>query len=392
MSATQRVVESNQEFVEKLIRENESMVALCDRLRAELLKTEQSIARCRSETIASIQPRIERLLADQKAELQKRESDHQIRIRDERNRFALEKQSLELQLSQNVSAAREQCRRKIERMEQTTKARKSELQVAVDAKLQDVPARVREEQQRILAEEEILRREWERIISEKLQKEFAERRAVAVKNSKAAQQQRIIEAIGRLEGQTRSQSHELARRIDKEKKQHQLYLSKLKRKLDEVSLELDALKAESESDRMDRELEQLRSKVAECQCPMYQRELKDVIRQIGEVEDDVEIARRGRSVRLTNNSKDFDFLKSKVVEAESKRTALKLQISSCQDQIRAHESEVQRRISEMERAHREQIATIGERVKQTVAKKDQVIEQLKEKLAQCGLLPGKSSP
>jgi uncharacterized protein (DUF3084 family) len=67
-----------------------------------------------------------------------------------------------------------------------------------------------------------------------------------------------------------------------------------------------------------------------------------------------------------------------------------LQISACQEQIRAHEDEVQKKISEMERAHKEQIAAIGERVKQTVVKKDQVIEQLRGKLAQCGLLPGQA--
>jgi chromosome segregation ATPase len=361
-------------------------------LRAQILETEQAIARCRSETIASIEPRIQKLLAEHRAELQKQQFDHQITIRDERNRLTLEKQSLELQLGQNVSTAKEQCRRKIEKMEQTIMGRKTELQAAIDAKLQDLPARAGEAQQRILAEEEILRREWERIISEKLQKEFAERRAATVKDSKAAQQRRILEAIARLEGETRSESQELSRRIEKEKRQHQLYLGKLKRKLDDLTLELDALRAESHSDQIDRELEQLRGKVANCQCPRYQKELKDVMRQIGEVEDDLATAGRGRSVRLANDSKEFDLLKSKVFEAESKRTALKLQVSSCQAQIKAHEGEVQRRIGEMERAHKEQIAAIGERVKQTVAKKDQVIEQLKEKLAQCGLLPAKTSP
>jgi hypothetical protein len=60
-----------------------------------------------------------------------------------------------------------------------------------------------EGQQRIMAAEMIIRQEWERIISDKLQKEFAEKRSLANKSSTALQEQMVLEIIAQLEVETR---------------------------------------------------------------------------------------------------------------------------------------------------------------------------------------------
>jgi hypothetical protein len=68
MSATRKVVESNQAFIAKITRENESMVTVLAALRSRIFETEQAIGRCRAETVTSIEPKIQKLRSDQKIE------------------------------------------------------------------------------------------------------------------------------------------------------------------------------------------------------------------------------------------------------------------------------------------------------------------------------------
>jgi enoyl-[acyl-carrier-protein] reductase (NADH) len=74
--------------------------------------------------------------------------------------------------------------------------------------------------------------------------------------------------------------------------------------------------------------------------------------------------------------------------AKSARIVIATQIETLEEQIRTRKRETEDTVAELERKHKAQIATIGKRVKQTVAKRDQMIATLQEKVKECGLRTG----
>jgi predicted nucleic acid-binding Zn-ribbon protein len=80
---------------------------------------------------------------------------------------------------------------------------------------------------------------------------------------------------------------------------------------------------------------------------------------------------------------ELEALRSLIGTAESSRVGLKSQITDLEVRNRLQTNETDEAIAEMEQKHKEQIAAIGETVKQTLAKKDSVIEQRKGKLREC---------
>jgi predicted nucleic acid-binding Zn-ribbon protein len=382
MSATVRVVESNQAFLEKITKENELMVETLSDLRSQLHSTEQAIAQCKSETMAAIEPKIQKLLSDQKTELQRQQTVHQQKLTEARANHSARRAVLEKELEMRVLSTRDECRQRIEKTVSAIQERRAELQTELK-----FPDSVGEERQKLIAEEEIVREEWERIITDKFQKEFAEKRLAALKSGKAKQEVRILEIIGGLEVATRAESNALERKLEKEKKEHSIYMVKLRKKLDEVSVELEDLRVQGMSEQLDREIEELKAAVRPCQCQQYQQELRALSRQRVEIEEELEQTRNRQKQIQPVISPELEAIKTRMREVESRRVTMKTQIGNLEREIRSRKKETENAIATMEQRHKQQIAAIGERVKQTVTKKDQVIDQLKTKLRECGLIP-----
>jgi hypothetical protein len=270
-------------------------------------------------------------------------------------------------------------------MELTVRTRRGELQAAIDAKVRGVSKKLREGRERLLAEEAVVREEWERIISGKLQKEFPKKRSVSSKNSKIRREERILEVIGQLERATREESGSLSHTIEKEKKEHAIYVARLRRRRDEVALELGDLRERAQAEDLDREIGELRAALEKCRCREYREELWALARQRAAAEDELGRIRHHQKGTITKSS-EWEAVRAPIAKAEAERVTMKARLSALANQMRARKAEADDAAAEMERRHKEQIAAIGERVKQTVAMKNQVIEQLKGKLRECGLL------
>lgn len=243
-----------------------------------------------------------------------------------------------------------------------------------------------EKQQKITAEEELVRTEWEKIISDKLAAEFRAKKVELQKQMKAKQEQRILEIIGELEAQAREESRDIAHQIEKERTEHQVYLRKLQRKLDEKKLELENLQADHELDGIDEEIAELRETLRNCQCESYHRQIEEVMRKIASVEDECESVNLIAARNRREHSSELDAYKSRLKELQVEQHSLKCELAALERQKKERQAQLEGELNALTGKHREQINAIGERVKATVNKKDSVIADLKAKLERFGTL------
>jgi predicted nucleic acid-binding Zn-ribbon protein len=150
--------------------------------------------------------------------------------------------------------------------------------------------------------------------------------------------------------------------------------------LDEVTLELEDLRNRAEWEDLDHEIDEVKASLANCQCRECQQELKALAGRRVDLEDGLEQIRNRQKGVIVTQLPELEALKSRIGTTESSRVALKSQITDLEVRNRLRKKETDEANAPMEQQHKEMIATIGERVKQTLVKRDSVIEQLKEKL------------
>jgi cell division septum initiation protein DivIVA len=140
---TPKVVESNHAFIDKIKRENASMAKVLAALGSGIFETEQAIVRCRAETVASIEPKMQKLLSHQRIEFQRLEAIYQAKLTDAKRKCATDKAHFRVNWRSEWCRS-EECKQSIDKMDQTVRPRRVELQAAIDWKMKAIPAKIEE--------------------------------------------------------------------------------------------------------------------------------------------------------------------------------------------------------------------------------------------------------
>lgn len=386
MSAARQIVASNQEYVDQVMRENEAMVEMAANIKAQIADTKKNIEKCRDQTMKLLEPKVQKLLADQKVELETQRANFRLKIESEKSRAELARNQHQIDLDKSIESVKEKCNQKITKMKRTIETRHADLKAAIEARLEQIPVKMAEKQQKVSDEEELIRKEWEKIISEKLAAEFHAKKVELQKQMKSIQEQRVLEIIGKLESRAREESKQMAQQIEKERTEHQVYLRKLQRKLDEKKLELEDLQGDHELDAIDEEIAELRENQLNCQCESYRRQIDEVMRQVAAVEDECESVNLIAARNRREHSTELDSYKSRLSELQTVQTSLRYELAALERQKKERQAQLDSELNTLAEKHREQISAIGERVKATLSKKDSVISDLKAKLERFGVL------
>jgi DNA anti-recombination protein RmuC len=78
-------------------------------------------------------------------ELQRQEAIYQAKHTDAKRKCATAKATFQSELAQRIASVREECKQRIDKMDQTVKTRRAELQAAMDTKMKAMPAEIEEE-------------------------------------------------------------------------------------------------------------------------------------------------------------------------------------------------------------------------------------------------------
>ena len=389
MSATRRLVETNQEQATQMMNSNEAMISLANSLRAKLAATKAALEKCRQETLQSVEPKIQELLQGQKQEMEKQRQEFMEKIQNEKAKQEQRVNDLQAELATKLNETKEKCAKKVQKMKQTVESRKKELEAAIQARLAQIPTKISEKQKQEQKEEDIVRQEWEKIISAKLTAEYQEKKDAARKAAKANQNQKALDIIDVLERETRVESSDLARKIEKETKEHEIAIKRLQKRLEERKLELEDLQSDESHLEIEQNISEMKRAIENCQCAQYRRELDAVFEEIAGLEEQFDQVTQAISKERKAQMDETEHLRMKLNDLDEQKSRLQAELARIAKQDEIESSQLETQLSEMETKHKEQLTAIAERVKATVAKKDQVIADLKHRAETFGLIPKK---
>lgn len=389
MSATRRLVETNQEQATQMMNSNEAMISLANSLRAKLAATKAALEKCRQETLRSVEPKIQELLQGQKQEMEKQRQEFMEKIQSEKAKQEQRVNDLQAELAAKLNETKEKCAKKVQKMKQTVESRKKELEAAIQARLAQIPTKISEKQKQEQKEEDIVRQEWEKIISAKLTAEYQEKQDAARKAAKAHQNQKALDIIDVLERETRVESSDLARKIEKETREHEIAMKRLQKRLEERKLELEDLQSDESHLEIEQNISEMKRAIANCQCAHYRRELDAIFEEIAGLEEQFDQVTQAISKQRKIQMDETEQLRVKLNDLEEQKSRLQAELAHIAKQDEIESSQLETKLSEMETKHKEQLTAIAERVKATVAKKDQVIADLKHRAETFGLIPKK---
>ena len=387
MSAARKLVETNQEQVTQVMNSNEAMISLANSLRSKLAATKAALEKCRQETLRQVEPKIQELIENQKLEIERQRQQFAQKIEQEKANKDQKLRDFQSELDRKIDAAKQKCAQKLEKMKATAESRKKELKEAIDARLAQIPSKVAEKQKLAESEEDVVRREWEKLIVAKLNSEYEQKKEAVRSRAKADQEQKALEIIGQLEVETRAESQDLARKIEKESKEHEICIKRLEKRLEERKLELEDLQGDESHLDIEQDIAEMKRSLDGCHCAYYRSELEKVFGEIAGVDEEVEELSRAISRERQAQMDDNGGLRAKLSDLEEEKARLKSELGQIARQREAQNAELERQLASMEAKHKEQLVAIAERVKATVAKKDQVISDLKKRAEAFGILP-----
>ncbi|OHS99445.1 hypothetical protein TRFO_08373 [Tritrichomonas foetus] len=345
--------------------------------------------RCRVETVKSIEPKIKQLLQSQKEEIEKLKKSFQSDIDKENSKHKEEYENIRNSNNQKIKDAEIKMQMKIDKMKKTATQRENELKAAIDEKIQLIPKKIENAKKKVSGEEELFRKEWEKIITEKIQKEFSENSKKTQELLKNQQEMKIIEIVNQIESSTHDTARVLEMKIEKENKQHQITVNKLSQKMRELEDELNELIGQVNSENSDPRnfnIEEMKDQISKCKCSSYKEQLRKLNIDIADTEEEIKETQRKNGIKNIQSKHDYENLTDKIqIEIERNKNLFQQQ-KALEKELNAIQEETKRKINDLEEQHKQQISVVGERVKQTVSKKDQVINQLKEKLTKFGLM------
>lgn len=386
MSVEQTIIESNQIFIDKVIKENESLLNQISSLKQEISQAQLNINKLQAETMKSVEPKINQLIKSQKEELEKQRISIQSQIDQEHLKYKEENEKIKLKCEQDIKDAENKKKLKIEKIKLTAVNRENELKAAIEEKIKLIPSKIEKAKKKIIDEEEIFRKEWEKIIYEKLKKEFQERSQSEQETMKNQQEQRIIDIVNQVELSAHDDAKILQNKIDKESKEHQISFNKLKQKLRDLNDELNSLidSEQNSQNQADTEIKEMKEKISKCQCNQYREIMRKLNIEIADREEAIEEVKKVNNSRKLQKETSTESLKNQLQKEIDRNQELVRQQKIIEKEFVQTQNETQKKLNALQEQHKQQIALIGERVKQTVTKKDQVIQDLKDKLSKFG--------
>ena len=382
MSIAQTIVASNQTFIDKVLKENEDLITECANLKQEIAKIQMDINKIKAETFKTVEPKIKQLIIKNKEEFEKQEKELKPEMEKHLQQCKMENEKLKNEWKIKIDNAENIRKGKIEKMKMTASNREHELKDAISQKLSLIPLKVEKAKTKIEKEENGFRYGWEKIIMEKLYKEYQANSKNEYNNLKMNQENYLINIVNQLESKTHDDAKLIEAKIDKETQEHHILINKLNDKLNVIEKELSELKSDEDQYlQLEKNIEELQEKIEKCRCSYYQEEIQRQNRAIIEIEENIEKQQQQYLSTENQNEYNINDINFQIKNEINKNKELIYDIQKLENELAQSRSETNNKISELEQQHKKQISLISERVKQTVFKKDQIIMQLKDRIS-----------
>lgn len=371
---SRKVLQRNQAFLDKVISENEKLVQVYNTMNQDLAEINEQIAQCKAVTLKQVEPRIQKLLDTHKINLDKQKALYESEIKQLRvnlpSTFEIMKQETQLK----IESMKEDCKSKLKTLKASILAKEKSLKEDLAAKISQVPALMEQEKEKRRKELADIRSQWQQSRVEILREEYQTKVKHDAKRAKHRQDKLLNEVVSKLQIDAHAGTRELESKLIQLQQDHRKVEQDLQSQVSSLESEIKQIRQHKLLKA--NELEDLRDKADHCQCRSLRIQVETSKNRLQELE--VELQQQNyfkddSEKQLNDKNTKFNMNLEQIEEQNEK---LRKQVEQSQQELNKLDELSKKQIEELEKKQKNDLALLSNRVKQTIEKKDALIQQL----------------
>lgn len=372
----------NQDLLEKITQENEALVSVCRALKNELAEAQEALARCKSETLKSMEPKIQKILDDHKQSLHSQASS----LQQELDSITAAADAKLAKLTSEHEAAKEslekECKATLQRMKDTALASERKMKDDLSARLSKVPREIEESRRAARERLQSDRSQWQEQRGRELREEFEQRHQVELQRLRDKQARIVHELEEKLRVEASNENADLKNRLMKDESIHRDAETAIKQAVDEVESEIQRIRRHRSE--LVQEQQRLREKMSGCRCDKLRLQLQEQQMKREEVARNVETQKQKLHEMENAREGGATGLAAEITKMEEALRMMRAEVDQARAESVARRELREARVRELEVKHQKEMEVVGVKVRQTVEKKDQIIQQLMDRLQAFG--------
>ena len=142
MTTLKAAVARNQDLLDKVTKENEALVVVCRNLKDELAAAQEALARCKAETLKSMEPQIQKILDDHKHAMQCQAAEHERQLAAVTAPVDADLALRSAQADEAIKKLEAECKAKLHQMKDAALAEERKMKDELAAKMANVPREI----------------------------------------------------------------------------------------------------------------------------------------------------------------------------------------------------------------------------------------------------------
>lgn len=370
------IVEKNQAFLDKVIRENKKLILTCAQLKQELSELNSTYSNCKKETLHSLEPKIQKLLEQHKINMEKQKKELQEKILN--NPYNDENEKIKKQTEEKIKVLQESCKLTLEEIKKKAIENESKLKNDFNQKISKIPQQIQNESQKLKEKLQNERSSWQESRIEQIRSKLKKRNDEILKITKEKQESIYNDMMSKLKQDAQNENQDLIEQYDKNFKEHRKIEKDLTLEIEDKNRKITEI-YQTRKER-EEEITLLRNKVKKCQCEKLKMQIESLENKLSSLNERLEEEKKKQLIDDNKAEEEVNYLKMKIESMKSENQAIELKIIDTKSKIQSEKQ----KIDDLSLKHKNELSLVAERVKQTVAKKDEIIQNLMKSLNEIG--------
>jgi hypothetical protein len=382
MTSAREVLERNQALLDKATKENGRLLLLSGTMKKQLAEAQETLANCRSETLKAMEPKLQELLDDHKSKMQRRAIEYERQIQEIGDPLQSELDLLRADADAQIARIESDCKSELHRMKTAALEEEQRMKEILAEHLSAAPDQLTASNQELQARLRDERFQWQAHRGIELRQEF-EAKFEADQHRSAQKQDRLLrEVTEKLRAEAQVENRHLLVEEARTTSKNREIENDIQKSIRITEKELEKLRHALATKRGEKD--QLADRRRKCDCRRYRAQIEDLQHAIAQLADQLETEKQLVAERERSQQAQVSDARAALQGLEDENASLANQLKDLKAEADRQEEITKARLRDVEERHQNEIQLIGIRVRQTVEKKDAIIQQLMDRLDELG--------
>jgi hypothetical protein len=376
------VLARNQEFLDKVIKENGRLVVLCETMKKSVADARAALARTRTDSLRAIEPKLQQLLDGHKAKLRSQSLEFERQLQDVSRPFTVEFDLMRSDADAQIRQIETDCKAQLRRMKANALDEEKEMKDRLAAQLANAPSQIESCKAALVSKIREERSIWQERRGLELRNEFEAKYQADLRRLSEKQEKVFSDVTSKLQ----VDAHEENRSLIDEENRNQLKHKEIEREIQShisgAEREIEELRSQIGSKKG--EIQKLGERLERCECQKLSLQLEQQRRLLFQLKTELE-GHKEKDVEEAKNRAAHDAeLRAHLQEMERDNLRLSGQVEQLKEDMERRRAAARAQIEDVDQRHRKELEVVGVRVRQTIERKDALIEQLMSALDSLG--------